>query len=75
MKKLKQGRTFMCGDFNLAPDTSIDVKGSSAKKICQSALIPFLQANGLFDIWRWQHFENGLLLSFQSPTALNPEFS
>lgn len=55
VNRSKQGRTLLCRDFNLAPDPSIDLKGSSPKKHHQSALTPFLHANSLFDIWRCQH--------------------
>lgn len=33
VNKTKEDQTILCGEFNLAPDTSIDIKGSTPKKI------------------------------------------
>lgn len=69
VNNLKQGCTFMCRDFNLATDASVDVKGLSTRKPCQMTLIPCLHADSLFDIWRYQHTMKGTSLSSQRPIA------
>lgn len=45
VNNLKQGGTFMCGDFNITLDAFVDVRGPSPRKPCQATLIPFLNAN------------------------------
>lgn len=42
VQKQKQGHILICGDFNLVPDTSVDIKGPVPKKACKSNLSTFL---------------------------------
>lgn len=67
IQKKKQGHTLLCGDFNLAPDPSIDTQSPKATKHCSSPLSSFLQPNSIYDIFRFHHPRKILHLFFQTP--------
>lgn len=65
--KLKQEKLILCGDFNLVPDGTIDVQGSTPKKPRTSTLLTFLHSNELYDIWGCQHASERDFTFFSKP--------